>query len=86
MQSIPLDESIIMGGDLNGHVGSTNDKYRTTHGGQGFGGRNEMGESILDFAVAYGLVISIALFQKKEECLITFRSGQSRSQIDFFLL
>ena len=33
---VPQEDTIIVAGDLNGHVGSTKDAYRC-HGGQGFG-------------------------------------------------
>lgn len=58
VQSIPLDGSIIIGGDLNGHVGSSNVGYGTANGGHGFRDRNDIGESILDFATAFDLVIT----------------------------
>ncbi|KAK9089100.1 hypothetical protein Scep_016601 [Stephania cephalantha] len=50
MQSIPLDEKVFIGGDLNGHVGASNDRFERVHGGFGYGNRNEEGESILEFA------------------------------------
>ena len=42
--------------------------------------------SILDFAVAYELLIVNFYFKKKEEYLIMFKSGNTRTQIDFFLM
>ncbi|KAK9125722.1 hypothetical protein Scep_014568 [Stephania cephalantha] len=50
MQSIPLDEKVFIGGDLNGHVWASNDRFERVHGGFGYGNRNEEGESILEFA------------------------------------
>ena len=35
--SIPASELIIVGGDLNGHVGTNVDGYDGVHGGYGFG-------------------------------------------------
>ncbi|KAK9119344.1 hypothetical protein Scep_017437 [Stephania cephalantha] len=46
MQSIPLDENIFIGRDLNGHVRASNDGFERVHGGFGYGNRNEEGESI----------------------------------------
>jgi len=40
--------------------------------------------AILDFAVAYDLTIVHSLF-KKEDHLVTFKSGITNTQIDFFL-
>jgi len=42
--------------------------------------------SILNFAVAYELSIVNSYYKKKEEHSITFKSGNSRTQIDYFLM
>ena len=41
--SIPASELIVVGGDLNGHVGTNVDGYDGVHGGYGFGERNADG-------------------------------------------
>ena len=56
------------------------------HGGQGFGEKNELGDTILDFALAFDPVIVNTCFKKRDEHLITYKSGTNRSQIDFFLV
>ncbi|XP_071723666.1 uncharacterized protein [Rutidosis leptorrhynchoides] len=86
MQSIPNGEKVIIGGDLNGHVGKDHDGYDDAHGGYGYGSRNKEGESILDFASAYDLVIPNTCFQKRDSHLVTFKNGRNLSQIDFFLI
>ncbi|KAK9147317.1 hypothetical protein Scep_006074 [Stephania cephalantha] len=43
MQSISLDEKVFIGGDLNGHVGASNDEFERVHGGFGYGNKNEEG-------------------------------------------
>ena len=55
------------------------------HGGYGFRDRNEAGVSILDFAVAYDLILANTYFKKRDEHLIIFKSRSNKSQIDFFL-
>ena len=40
---------------------------------------------MLNFALAYDLLIANTLFRKRESHLVTFRSGQHSSQIDFIL-
>ena len=52
-------------GDLNGHVGTTNTGFETAHGGFGFGSRNPEGEEVLDFAVAFDLMLANTFFQKR---------------------
>jgi len=56
-----------------------------THGGFGYGARNDEGVALLDFVVAYDLTIVNSLFKKKVDHLVTFRSGNAKTQIDFFL-
>ena len=41
---------------------------------------------MLDFAVAYELVVVNSYFKKKEDHLVTFKSGSLKSQIDYFLM
>ena len=61
------------------------DEYEMVHGGYGFGDRNEASMNILDFAVAYDLIIANTYFKKRYEHLITFKTRSNKSQIDFFL-
>ena len=77
---------VLVGGDLNGHVGKSREGYENVHGGWGFGTRNKEGEAILEAAVAHDLVVCNTLFQKKEQHLVTYESGQHKSQIDFLLI
>jgi hypothetical protein len=49
-----------------------------------YGNRNQ-GENILDFVVAYNLVIANTFFRKRDSHLVTFSSGHRSSQIDFVL-
>ncbi len=86
IQDIPLGEKIFLGGDLNGHVGSTSEGYESVHGGFGIGEVNAEGKSILDFSAAFDLTITNTCFKKREEHLITYKSGATHSQIDFFLI
>jgi len=86
VQSLPQNEGLIIEGDFNGHIGSRVEGYERVHGGLGFGERNSGGVSILDFAVAYDLSIVNFFFRKREEHLVTFRSGSARMQIDYFLI
>ena len=43
------NELVVLGGDLNGHVGKTPDGYEGAHDGNGFGLHNKEGERILEF-------------------------------------
>ncbi|XP_071714558.1 uncharacterized protein [Rutidosis leptorrhynchoides] len=82
----PPDHRLLIGGDLNGHIGSDVEGYPGTHGGFGYGVRNEEGSSILDFAVAQDLVVVNSFFNKTNAQLATFHSGDHSTQIDYLLL
>ena len=56
------------------------------HGGFGYGSRSQEGEDVLNFALAYDLLIANTVFKKRESHLVTFRSGQYSSQIDWVWL
>lgn len=86
IQGIPQEDKIFLGGDLNGHVGSQAGQFAGAHGGLGFGDLNEEGQTILEFSLAYDFRVMNTCFKKREEHLITYKSGRSRSQIDFFLV
>ncbi|KAL6495684.1 hypothetical protein OROGR_030247 [Orobanche gracilis] len=86
VERIPMGEKLIIGGDLNGHVGVSRDGFESVHGGFGFGDKNEAGNGILDFALAYDLGIMNTWFEKRDSHLVTYRNGGNASQIDFFLV
>ncbi|XP_070040419.1 uncharacterized protein [Nicotiana tomentosiformis] len=76
------DES---GGDFNGHIGASARGYDDVHGWFSFEDRNERGNSLLDFARAFDLVIANSSFPKREEHLVTFRNSMGKTQIDYLL-
>ena len=71
-------ETVIIGGDLNGQVG-TNGRESTSHGNTGLGERNEEGDRIVEFANTLDLVVANTWFRKTRNHLITFKSGNSES-------
>jgi hypothetical protein len=85
ISSVPISEKLFIGGDLNGHVGSTRVGFDGVHGGFGYGSRNQEGEGVLNFALAYDLIVANTVFRKRVSHLVTFNSGQHYSQIDFIL-
>ncbi|XP_070029618.1 uncharacterized protein [Nicotiana sylvestris] len=86
IRSIPPSERLFIGGDFNGHTGSSTGDYIEVHGGFGFGERNEGGTSMLDFAKAFDLMIANSCFPKREEHLVTYQSSMAKTQIDYLLL
>ena len=79
-------ELLVLGGDLNGHVGRFPDGYDGVHGGWSVGTRNREGERILDFADSLGLVLCNTIFRKRPAGLVTYSSGGAETQIDFILV
>jgi exonuclease III len=64
VSSMPISEKLFIGGNLNGHVGSTRVGFERVHGGFGYGSRNQEGEGILNFVLTYDLIIANTLFKK----------------------
>ena len=71
MQGISTEEKIFIGGDFNGHVGNSHSGFENVHGGFGFGDRNDAGNSILDFAVSYDMILVNTWFRKLVSHLIS---------------
>ncbi|KAI5726127.1 hypothetical protein M8J77_024147 [Diaphorina citri] len=86
ISSTPNHEKLFLGGDLNAHIGKrTDDTTERVRGRWGTGVENEEGKTLIEFAVATDLAVCNTFFQKNESQLITYRSGGTKSQIDFIL-
>jgi len=85
VQDVPQGEKLNIGGDFNGHSGRESEGYESAHGGFGFAVKTSGGVAVLDFAIAYDLLVVNFLFKKKEDHLVTFKSGSFMTQIDYFL-
>jgi hypothetical protein len=85
VKGVPSSEKLFIGGDLNGHVGIARGGFERVHESFGYDEQNQEGEEILNFAIAYDLMVANIFFRKKKSHLITFISGQHSSQIDFVL-
>ena len=77
-------ETVIIGGDLNGNVGK-NGRESTSNGNIRLGERNEEGDRVVEFANTFDLIIANTWFTKTRNQPITFKSGNSESQIDYIL-
>ena len=84
VRAVPSSELFIRG-DLNDHVGTSSAGFEAVQGGFGYGSRNQEGEEVLDFVLAFDLMIANTFFRKRQSHLVTFSSGQYSSQIDFVL-
>ena len=75
LRAIPEGESVIVGGDLNGHVGISRDVIERVHGGWGVAEKNEEGERVTDFAMAFDLSIVNTFFENSPNERVTYKSG-----------
>lgn len=65
VRGIPANEKVIIGADMNGHVGVNTAGYEGVHGGYGYGSRNEEGISLLEMAQGLDLVIANTCFRRR---------------------
>ena len=82
MEKLPEDERMVIGADLNGHVGKSNKVDEEARGKHGITERNLEGQKIIDFAKK----MKLGYFQKKEEQRVTYKSGGGHTQVDYILV
>ena len=85
IRKVDAAKTLVICGDLNGHIGTLANGYEGVHGGYGYGLRNKEDEHILEFAAAHNLVVGKSYFTNKESHLITYQSGGISSHIDYIL-
>ena len=86
IRSLSEKDKIVIGADLNGHIGRGNTGYERWHGGFGHGEKNQEGDNILEFTQAYDLALGNSFFKKREEHYVTYMSGTNRTVIDYILV
>ena len=59
------DERLVIGADLNAHVGEGNTNDEEAMGKHGFGRRNLEGQTVVDFAKRWELIVSNTMFVKR---------------------
>lgn len=85
LNEITANELKYIRGVLYGHVGRCNLSYREIVGQFGYGCINKDGEQILDFCVRHNIALVKIFLNKKTEHLITHKSDNKQSQIDYLL-
>src|SRR5437899_3981827 len=86
VDEIGQEEFVVIGGDMNGHVGEKVDGYKEVHGGKGYGVRNTEGEMLLEFADAMKLAVLNTWFTKNESKKVTYESGGNKTVVDYMLV
>ena len=81
-----INQEVIVGGDMNGHVGEVANEFHEAYGNFGYGTRNAEGERILEFEEAMGYVVTSTLFKKRQSHLATYESGGNKTAVDMILI
>ena len=84
-ESISKEERIVLGADLNGHVGEGNIGDEEIMRRYGAGTRNKEGSMVVDFGKMMDLAIVNTYFKKKDEHRVTYKSGEKSIQVDYVM-
>ena len=85
IESISKEERIVLGADLNGHVGEGNIGDEEIMGRYGAGTRNKKGSMVVDFGKRMDLAIVNTYFKKKDEHRVTYKSGGKSTQVNYVM-
>ena len=86
IESVSKQESIVLGADLNGHVGEGNTGDEEIMGRYGVETKNKEGSMVVDFAKRMDLAIVNIYFKKKDEHRVTYKSGGKSTQVDDYVM
>ena len=85
IESVSKQERILLGADLNGHVGEGNIGDEEITGRYGAGTRNKEGSMVEDFSKRMDLAVVNIYFKKKDEHRVTSKSGGKSIQLDYVM-
>ena len=86
VEKISRNERIMVGADLNGHVGEGNNGDEECMGTHGLGKRNNKGQALVGFAKRRELAFTNTHFVKKSAHRVTYSSGGRSSQVDYIMV
>ena len=86
VEKISKNERIVVGADLNGHVGEGNNGDEECMGRHGLGKRKNEGQAVVDFAKRIELAITNTYFVKKPAHRVTYNSGRRSLQVDYTMM
>ena len=81
-----LTEGLIVAGDVNAHIGVDRNGYEEVMGPYGYGDRNAEGERFLSVFKNHDLKVMNTFFKKDIEKRITYKSGNTQTQIDLIMV
>ena len=85
IESVSKQERIVLGADLNGHVGKGKIGDKEIMGRYGDGTRDKKGWMVVNFAKRMDLAIVNTYFKKKHERRVTYKSGGKSTQKDYVM-
>ena len=85
IESISKEERIVLGADLNGHMGKGNIGDEEIMGRYGAETRNKEGSMVVDFGKRMDLAIVNTYFKKKDEHRVTYKSVGKSTQVDYVM-
>ena len=85
IKSVSKEEKIVLGADLNGHVGEGNIGDEEIMGRHSAGTRNKEGPVVVNFGKRMDLAIINTYFKKKDEHRMTYKSGGKSTQVDYVM-
>ena len=85
VEKIPKNKKIVVGADLNRHVGGNNSDKECI-GRHGLGKRNNEGQAVVNFAKRMKLAITNTYFVNKSVHRVTYNSGGRSSQVDYIMM
>ena len=86
VEEIQKNKKIVVGADLNGHVGEGNNGDEKCMGRNGLGRRNKEGQAVVNFAKRIELAITNTYVVKKSAHRVTYNSGGRSSQLDYVMV
>ena len=75
----------MIGADFNGHVGEGNRGGENVMGRYGDKARNAEGQMVVDFATRMEMAVVKMYFKKREEHMVTYKSGRKSTQVDYIM-
>ena len=80
MGMVELEVKLSLAGDFNAHAGVAEPGEEECVGKFGWETRNREGQKMVMLVVRNGMAIADSFFQKQESHMITYRSGQHRTE------
>ncbi|KAI5607674.1 hypothetical protein C0J50_9936, partial [Silurus asotus] len=85
VDGISRNEQLVIGADLNGHVGQGNRGDEEVMGRYGLKKWNVKGQMVVDFAKRMEMAVVNTYFKKKEDQRVTYKRGERFTQVHYVL-